>query len=144
MKIESFQNFYCMQSFHNIQTVFSYCDGNKFFAHFCRTDYMKLFFVYSYECSGIKLETAYEQVQKTGLKNNILQGKERKKKLDNVQFLRRSPSPLKEIACMAPLGGSKMGYCCLSIEILNILYDRHGPSFGFWCPMSFEHLNFKT
>ena len=32
----------------------------------------------------------------------------------------------------------------LSIEILNILYDRHGPTTGFWCLMSFEHLNSDT
>ena len=38
---------------------------------------MKLFLVCSYECNGIKLETAYEQAPKTGLKKNILQGKER-------------------------------------------------------------------
>ena len=82
---------------------------------------MKLCFVCSYECNGIKLETAYEQAPKTGLKKNILQGKERE--LGDVQFLRKSPFPLKEI--LAPLGGSKVGYCCLSIEILNILYDRH-------------------
>ena len=37
-----------------------------------------------------------------------------------------------------------MGYCCLSIETLNILYDRHGPKIGFWCLMSFEHLNSDT
>ena len=74
MKIE---NFHCMQSFHDVQTVFSYCDGNKFFAHFHRTDNMKVFFVYSYEFNGIKLETAYEQAPKTGLKKNISQGKER-------------------------------------------------------------------
>ena len=30
MKIENFQNFCYMQSFHDIQTVFSYCDGNEF------------------------------------------------------------------------------------------------------------------
>ena len=101
---------------------------------------MKLFFVCSYECNGTKLETAYEQAPKTGLKKNISQRKERE--LDNVQFLRRSTSPLKEI--LAPLGGFKAGYCCLSIEILNILHDRHGPNPGFWCLMSFEHLNSKT
>ena len=101
---------------------------------------MKIFFVCSDECNGIKLETAYVQAPKTGLKKNISQGK--KRELDKVQFLRRSPSPLKEI--LAPLGGSKAGYCCLSIEILNILYDRHGPNTGFWCLMSFEHLNSKT
>ena len=50
---------------------------------------MKLFFVCLYECYGIKLETTYEQAPKTGLKKNILQGRERE--LDNVQFLRRSP-----------------------------------------------------
>ena len=37
MKIE---NFHCMQSFHDIQTVFSYCDGYEFFAHFHRTAYI--------------------------------------------------------------------------------------------------------
>ena len=40
---------------------------------------MKLFFVCSYECNGIKLETAYEQTPKTGLKKNISQGKERER-----------------------------------------------------------------
>ena len=40
MKIEIFQNFCCMQSFHDIQTVFLYCDGNEFFGHFHRTDYI--------------------------------------------------------------------------------------------------------
>ena len=101
---------------------------------------MKLFFVCPYECNGIKLETAYEQAPKTCLEKNISQGKERE--LHNVQFLKRNPSPLKEI--LAPLGGSKAGYYCLSIEILDILYDRHGPNTGFWCLMSFEHLNSKT
>ena len=101
--------------------------------------YMKLFFVCLYECNGIKLEIAYEQASKTGLKKNISHEKERE--LDNSQFL-RSSSPLKEI--LAPMGGSKVGYCCLSIEILNILYDRHGPNTGFWCLMSFELLNSKT
>ena len=32
----------------------------------------------------------------------------------------------------------------LSIEILNILYVRHGPNPGFWCLMFFEHLNSDT
>ena len=32
----------------------------------------------------------------------------------------------------------------LSIEILNVLYDRHGPNTGFWCLMSFEDLNSNT
>ena len=105
----------------------------------CSLRHLKLFFVCSYECNGTKLETAYKQGPKTGLKKNISKGKERE--LDNVQFL-RSSSPLKEI--LAPLGGSKAGYCYLSIEILNILYDRHGPNAGFWCLMSFEHLNSKT
>ena len=41
MKIENFQIFCCMQSFHDIQTAFLYCDGNEFFAHFYRTAYMK-------------------------------------------------------------------------------------------------------
>ena len=41
MKIENFQIFRCMQSFYDILTAFSYCDGNKFFAHFHRTAYMK-------------------------------------------------------------------------------------------------------
>ena len=77
MKTENFQNFCCMQSFHDIQTVFSYSDGNKFFAHFCRKDYMKLFFVCLYECNGIELETAYESASKTGLEKNISQGKDR-------------------------------------------------------------------
>ena len=58
------ENFHGMQSFHDVQTVFLYCDGNKLFAHFCRTDYMKLFFVCSYECNGIKLETVYKQAPK--------------------------------------------------------------------------------
>ena len=40
MKIKNFQNFCCMQNFHDIQTVFSYCDGNEFFPHFRRTAYM--------------------------------------------------------------------------------------------------------
>ena len=40
MKIDNFQNFGFMQSFHDIQNVFSYCDGKEFFAHLCRTDYM--------------------------------------------------------------------------------------------------------
>ena len=67
----------------------------------------------------------------------------RKRELDNVQFL-RSPSPL-EKNCMVPLlGGSKAGHCCLSSEILNILYDRNGPNPGFWCLMSFEHLDSDT
>ena len=96
MKMENFQNFCCMQSLHDFQTVFSYCDGNEFFAHFHRTDYMKPFFVFLDECNGIKLETEYKQAPKTGLKKNISQGKERE--LDSVWFLRRSTSPLKEIA----------------------------------------------
>ena len=122
MKIE---NFCCIQSFYDIQTVFLYCDGNKFFAHFCTTAYMKPFFVCSYECNGIKLKTAYEQAPKTGCKKNISQGKERERErvLDNVQFLRRSQFPL-EKNCMAPLlEEPKADHCCLSIEILNILYD---------------------
>ena len=41
MKIENFQNFCCMQSFHYVQTAFSYYDRNEFFAHIHRTDYMK-------------------------------------------------------------------------------------------------------
>ena len=88
---------------------------------------MKLFFVYSYECNGIKLETAYEQAPKSGLKKNISQGKGRERELDNVQFLRRSPSPLERKCLHGPsfLGGSKVGYCYLSIEILNILIDVH-------------------
>ena len=66
------------------------------------------------------------------VKKNISQGKEREREVDNVQFLRRSPSPMKEIACTASLlGGSKVGYCCLSIKILNIFYYRHGPKIGF-------------
>ena len=40
IKIENFQNFHCMQSFHEIQTVFLYCDQNKFFAYYCRTAYI--------------------------------------------------------------------------------------------------------
>ena len=32
----------------------------------------------------------------------------------------------------------------LSIEILNILYDRHSPNTGFWCLILFEHLNSDT
>ena len=30
MKIKNFQIFHCMQHFHDIQTVFSYCAGNEF------------------------------------------------------------------------------------------------------------------
>ena len=45
MKIMNFQNFCCMQSFHDIQTVFWYCDGNEFFAHFRRTDMLCCFSV---------------------------------------------------------------------------------------------------
>ena len=37
---------------------------------------MKFFFVF-YKCNGIKLQTAYKQAPKTGLKKNISQGKER-------------------------------------------------------------------
>ena len=37
---------------------------------------MKLFFVCSYECNGIKFETAYKQAPKTGLEKNISQGTE--------------------------------------------------------------------
>ena len=77
IKKDNFQIFCCMQSFHDVQTLFLYCDGNEFFAHFHRTDYMKLFFVCLYECNGITLETAYEQGPKTGFKKNISQGKER-------------------------------------------------------------------
>ena len=40
MKIENFQNFHCMQNFHEVQTAFLYCDGNEFFAHFRRTVYL--------------------------------------------------------------------------------------------------------
>ena len=142
MKIENFQNFCCMQSFHEVQTVFLYCDGNEFFAHFHRTDYMKLFFVCSYECNSIKLETAFKQAP--GLKKNISQGKERES-LIMFSFKGEIHLSSKEYACMAPvLGGSKVGHYCLSIEILNILYDRHGPNPGFWCLMSFEHLNSDT
>ena len=36
---------------------------------------MNLFFVCLYKCNGIKLETAYKQAPKTGLKKNISQGK---------------------------------------------------------------------
>ena len=32
----------------------------------------------------------------------------------------------------------------LNIEILNILCDRHSPNPGFWCLMSFGHLNSDT
>ena len=32
----------------------------------------------------------------------------------------------------------------LSIEILNILYDRHGPNTGFWPPMSILHTYVST
>ena len=79
MKIENFQNFRCMQSFHDIQTVFLYCDGNEFFAHFHRTVYMKLFFVCSVVCNDLEWETAYKQAPKTGLKQNISQEKERER-----------------------------------------------------------------
>ena len=33
MKIESFQIFYWMQSFHDVHTVFLYCDGEWVFLH---------------------------------------------------------------------------------------------------------------
>ena len=61
-----FSDFCCMQIFHDVQTVFSYCDGDEFFTHFHRTAYMKP-----------EWETAYEQAPKTGLKQNISQLKER-------------------------------------------------------------------
>ena len=66
--------------------------------------------------------------------------KEKRERTCSVFFKEKSISFKRN--CMAPLGGSKEGCCCLSIEILNILYDRHGPNTGFWCLMSFEHLNF--
>ena len=51
MKIENYQYFHSMQSFHDVHTVFSYCDRNEFFAYFRGTDYM------SYEqCSCLKYE----------------------------------------------------------------------------------------
>ena len=102
--------------------------------------YIKLFFVCSYECNGIKLETAYEQAPKTGLKKDISQGKERKSLIMFSFSENHMDSPFKNCHG-ALLGGSKAGHCCLSSEILNILYDRHGPNPGFWCLMSFEHLN---
>ena len=83
MKIENFQIFYCMQSFHDVQSVSSYCDGNEFLAHFHRTAYMKL-----------EWETAYKQAPKTGLKQKIFHKEKRERELDNIQFLRRCPSPL--------------------------------------------------
>ena len=75
---------------------FCVCDRKLDFAHLHGSShiYMKLFFVCLYECNSTKLQTTYEQAPKTGLRKNISQGKERE--LDNVQFLRRSLSSLKE------------------------------------------------
>ena len=78
-------------------------------------------------------------------------GRERQRELHNVQFFQNHmDSPFKN--CMAPAlrsiihilvqGNTNSQY--LSIEILNILYDGHGPNLGFWCLMSFEHLNSDT
>ena len=104
---------------------------------------MKLFFVCSYECNGIILETVYEEAPKTGLKKNISQGKERES-LIMFSFLGESHGfPLQKMP-WALLGGSKVGHCCLSSEILKILYDRHGPNPGFWYLMSFENLSSDT
>ena len=92
MKIENFQIFRCMQNFHDVQTEFWYCDGISFFAHFSRTAHMKP-----------EWETAYEQTPKTGLKQNISQGKEREREIDIIKFLRRCSSPIKKIAILCPL-----------------------------------------
>ena len=40
MKIENFQIFCCMQSFHDIHTAFLYCEAERVFAHFRGTVYM--------------------------------------------------------------------------------------------------------
>ena len=71
--------------------------------------------------------------------------RERERELHNVQFLRQIASPLQKLHdpytnvyhtyIHSLAQGNTISQ--LSIEILNILYDRHGPKTGFWCLMSF-------
>ena len=74
---------------------------------------MKLFFVYSYVCNDPEFETAYEQAPKTGLKQNISQGKER----DSLIMFSLQGSP-EEIVTMGPLVRFQ-GASLLSSEILK-------------------------
>ena len=75
--------------------------------------------------------------------NRIFHKEERE--LHNVQFLEESNgfSLQKLVAPAYPCTGQYHSQY-LSIEILNILYDRHGLNPGFWFLMSFEHLNLDT
>ena len=79
--------------------------------------------------------------QQNRFKKRILHKEKRERLLSCSVFKEKSISLERNF--MAPQGGSKAGDCCLSIAILNILYDRHDPYISFWCIMSFEHLNFK-
>ena len=100
-----------------------------------------------YVCNDPEWETAYGQAPKNGFQQHISQGRERE--LHNVQFLGESDSPFKNcgpftlVIIHNPCAGQYHSQY-LSIEILNILYDKHGPNPGFWCQMSFEHLNSDT
>ena len=48
-----------------------------------------LFCVCSYVCNDLEWETAYKQAPKQGFQQNISQGRERERKLHNVQFFGR-------------------------------------------------------
>ena len=101
-----------------------------------------LFCVCLYVCNDLEWETAYEQATKKGFQQNSSQGRERE---SFIMFFGRIQW-IPPVKIEAPARGSYISLCradhChdLSIEILNILYDRHGPNPGFFILRTFEHL----
>ena len=79
MKRENFQIFHCMKSFHDVQTAFSYSDGNEFFAHFYRTAYMKP-----------ELGNCIQISTKNRFKTEYFTRKREREVDNNAQFFRRS------------------------------------------------------
>ena len=93
-----------------------------------------------------KLHTSKHQKQ---VSNRIFHKEERERKLHNVQFFGRIQW-IPPVKIVTPARESYVSLCradcChdLSIEILNILYDRHDPNPGLLILRTFEHLNSNT
>ena len=108
------------------------------------------FCVCLYVCNDTEWETAYEQTPKTGLKQNISQGRESESFImfsfwgDPMDFPFKNCGPCTLVIIHKYSCSGQHHSQYLSIEILNILYDRHGPNTGFWFLVTFEHLNSNT
>ena len=96
----------------------------SFFAHFCRTAYMKA-----------EVGNCIWTSTKNRFKTEYFTRKDREIE-SLIMFSFWDVYLPWKIGTLDPLVWSKAWYCYLSGKILNILYDRHGPNPVFWFPKS--------